>query len=291
MRSSISDVEGDPLSVDFCHRKEQGNILKAELHVKTRRLKGRGILNALIEVEREEESSVLAVAVNSKMRAGWRKFDVSGEMREAGREDWRMRLKFQESSEDGKSEVKLLKPRRVIKLSEKPFIVIFYENEESSDTESDNQHPRRKRSADQRNFYAHEKLNEIEMEIVTMDKENKQGEDIGIDEEDELILDYESDDLSEAEADSHRFNVSSQQNLIPYPRRWNERSRKRKENHPRRLSRLSGGREKRRRGNKTRSQRERGERDRWNSLPRIWKSLGREVRERKSVLNTLLKKN
>lgn len=281
--------------MDFCHRQEKGIILKAELHVKTRRLKGRGILNALIEVEREDESSVLAVAVNSNMRAGWRKFDISGEMREAGAEDWRMRLKFQESSEDGRSEVRLLRPKRVIKLSEKPFIVIFYENEESSDQESENQHPRRKRSAvspaDQRNFYAHEKLNEIEMEIVTMDKENKKEEDIGIDEEDELILDYESDDLSEAEADSHRFNVSSQHNLIPYPRRWNERIRKRKENHQKRLSRLSGGREKRRRGNKTRSQRERGERDRLNSLPRIWKSLGREVRERKSVLNTWLNEN
>ena len=65
--------------MDFCHRKDRGIILKAELHFKTRRFRRPGILNALVEVEKEEESSVLALAVNSKMRAGWKKFDISGE--------------------------------------------------------------------------------------------------------------------------------------------------------------------------------------------------------------------
>ena len=292
----VSDVEGDSLSVEFCHRKDRGIILKAELHFKTRRFRRPGILNALVEVEKEEESSVLALAVNSKMRAGWKKFDISGEVREAREADWRVHLKFQESDEDDTRGLRLLRPRNVINLSEKPFIVIFYENDERSDLESDNQHTRRKRSVspvDQRNFYAHEELDEMEMEIVTMDQEDKKKEDI--DDEDELILDYESDDLSEAEADDHRFNVSVKQSLIPYPRPGTGRSRRRKGNHHKRfylnplrfyqpllmLSRLSRGRqggEKRRRTNKTRSQRERGERDRWNSLPRIWRSLGREVR-------------
>ena len=294
--------------MEFCHSQEEGTVLKAELHIKTRRWRRPGLLNALLEVEEMEESRVVALPLKSRHRGGWKKFDISAVIIEAGQADWRIHLKFQEEFEDGKtSDVRLLKPRTVLKLSEKPFIVIFYENTE------DNEVKRRKRSItteDQRNFYAHNELNEIETEIVTMDRKYKNKTDNrdeidDIDDEDELILDYESDDLSEAEAVEHRFRVSDKQQLIPLPRWRTDRTRSRKRNHHKRFfyksrcklqsvtqsitfRRLSGrwgrgrGRGRRMRNGQEEEdeEQERSHRERWNSLPRIWRSLGREVRER-----------
>ena len=224
--------------MEFCHSQEKGTVLKAELHIKTRRWRRPGLLNALLEVEEAEQSRVVALPLKSTHRGGWKKFDISAVIREVGQADWRIHLKFQEEFEDGKtSDVRLLKPRTVLKLSEKPFIVIFYENTE------DNEVKRRKRSItteDQRNFYAHNELNEIETEIVTMDRKYKNKTDDrdeidDIDDEDELILDYESDDLSEAEAVEHRFRVSDKQQLIPLPRWRTDRTRSRKRNHHKRF--------------------------------------------------------
>ena len=127
-----------------------------------------------------------------------------------------------------------------------------------------NQVRRRKRSVnlspDHRNFYGHEDLQQIETEIITMDHTEEHAEkhaeehaedhtDTGplekkknpkrvyiddIDSEDELILDYEADDLSEIEANRHRFNIEEKQDLIPYPKWWSVKKRNKKRNHHKR---------------------------------------------------------
>ena len=147
-------------------------------------------------------------------------------------------MKFQEEvSDGGSSDVRLIRPKSVLKLSELPFIVIFYDNDEQNDFDKDfpgeeinhiqeniEKYVRRKRFVDitakhdndDRNYYVytHDDFNEVETKIVPityheknkMDENNNGIEDI--DEEDELVLDYEEDDMSDVEARSHRFKVS-----------------------------------------------------------------------------------
>ena len=228
-------------------------------------------MNALLEVETEEETNVLALPIKSRTRAAWQKLDLSSVIRaaEAGGSDWKIHLKFQEESSDGAaSSVKLLRPSSVLRLSEKPFLVIFYEDNEAEEAEEvsgQTEVRRRKRSVkvgpDLRNFYGHDELNQIEPEIITIDhsdhsdhsdrtagnhkdhttvepekkKKTRKSDINDIDSEDELILDYETDDLSEAEADRHRFNIEEKQDLIPYPEWWSVKKRNRKRNHHKRF--------------------------------------------------------
>ena len=247
---------------------QQGSVLKAELHLKTRRGRGgSGLVTALLEVETEDDSNLVAglpIQARARARAGWRKLDLSSAIRsaEAGGSDWKIHLKFQEETNHGAtSEVKLLKPRSVIRFSEKPFLVIFYDNQEGQEAEEDsdlseyNTVRRRKRSLnvspDMRNFYGHDGMKQIETEIITMDQitataghrertEKHKKDDIDdIDSEDELILDYEADDLSEAEANRHRFDIEEKQDLIPYPKWWSAKKRNRKRNHHKRFKKTS----------------------------------------------------
>ena len=51
-----------------------------------------------------------------------------------------------------------------------------------------------------------------------------------IDEEDELVLDYEQDDLSDMEAARHQLRVDKGQKYIPLPRRFSNSKRRRKRN-------------------------------------------------------------
>ena len=51
-----------------------------------------------------------------------------------------------------------------------------------------------------------------------------------IDEEDELVLDYEQDDLSDTEAARHQLQVDKDQKYIPLPRRISNSRRRRKRN-------------------------------------------------------------
>ena len=141
-------------------------------------------------------------------------------------------------------------------MSELPFIVIFYDNDEQNHLEKDfpddeidyfkennENHVRRKRFVeitpeldnDDRNYYAytHDDFHEVETKIVPIRyresnkiDENKNGiEDI--DEEDELVLDYEEDDMSEVEAKTHRFKVGENQDFIPLPNKFHGKNRKR----------------------------------------------------------------
>ena len=48
-----------------------------------------------------------------------------------------------------------------------------------------------------------------------------------IDEEDELVLDYEQDDLSDMEAARHQLRVDKDQKYIPLPRRFSHSRRRR----------------------------------------------------------------
>ena len=271
---------------------------------------------------------MLALPIKSRTRTGWQKFDLSSVVRSAETRgsNWKIHLKFQEESYHGaSSDVKLLRPRSVIRFSEKPFVVIFYENNEALQAEEDsgltehNQVRRRKRSVnvgpDVRNFYGHDELDQIETEIITIDhadlekKTEGQEADINdIDSEDELILDYEADDLSEAEANRLRLNIEEKQDLIPYPKWWSAKKRKssRKRNHHRRslkykfsptfhsiiFRRLTGGggRARERRKWRADSNETRSQQDKWNLLPKIWRSFGREVRGRRNMKYSIFMK-
>ena len=152
-------------------------------------------------------------------------------------------MKFQEEVNRGSSsDVRLLSPKSVLKLSELALIVIFYDTDEGNNFDTDfpdeqinfvdsnaENHVRRKRFVeitpeldnDDRNYYAytHDDFNYVETKIVPIkhrannkiDENNNGIEDI--DEEDELVLDYEEDDMSEVEAKSHRFKVTGNKNL------------------------------------------------------------------------------
>ena len=171
---------------------------------------------------------------------------------------FRIHVKFQEEVNRGdSSDARLLRPKSVLKLSELPFIVIFYDTDEGNDFDTDfpdeqinfvdtkaENHVRRKRFVeitpeldnDDRNYYAytHDDFNDVETKIVPIKHrennkidENKNGiEDI--DEEDELFLDYEEDDMSEVEAKSHRFKVTGNKNLPPMSKKVHAKSRGRK---------------------------------------------------------------
>ena len=63
---------------------------------------------------------------------------------------------------------------------------------------------------------------------IKMDSDGDGVEDI--DEEDELVLDYEQDDLSDMEAARHQLRVDKDQKYIPLPRRFSNSRRRRKRN-------------------------------------------------------------
>ena len=63
---------------------------------------------------------------------------------------------------------------------------------------------------------------------IEMDSDGDGVEDI--DEEDELVLDYEQDDLSDMEAARHQLRVDKDQKYIPLPRRFSHSRRRRKRN-------------------------------------------------------------
>ena len=63
---------------------------------------------------------------------------------------------------------------------------------------------------------------------IKMDSDGNGVEDI--DEEDELVLDYEQDDLSDMEAARHQLRVDKDQKYIPLPRRFSHSRIRRKWN-------------------------------------------------------------
>ena len=178
---------------------------------------------------------------------------------------FRINVKFQEElNEAGSSEVKIVKPKSVLKMSELPFIVLFYENDieteieedlnsENDEIESQTNHVRKKRFVSitpdlenhSRNYYAyaHDNIDDVDTQIVPMETiengadidENNNGID-DIDEEEELLLDYEEDDMSEVEAKQHRFKVGKNQEEIPLPRRFSsiKRKERRRQHHNKR---------------------------------------------------------
>jgi len=314
--------------LEFCYNGKQssGKIAKAELHLKSRKfIKNRNwdtnkIINVLLEVESSNMSSVLAMSLNSnnqkvsKHKVKWRKFDITRILTEAN-EIKRINVKFQEElNEAGSSEVKIVKPKSVLKMSELPFIVLFYENDieteieedlnsENDEIESQTNHVRKKRFVSitpdlenhSRNYYAyaHDNIDDVDTQIVPMETiengvdidENNNGID-DIDEEEELLLDYEEDDMSEVEAKQHRFKVGKNQEEIPLPRRFSsiKRKERRRQHHNKRNRngsnrRGTSGRRKLRKNNETSS-------DKWNTLPKIWKSFGRELGPGQSLSKT-----
>ena len=78
--------------------------------------------------------------------------------------------------------------------------------------------------------------------------------------------------MSEHEANNHRFAVPrvEKQDVLPYPKWWDKKKGKKKGRKKKQNKKYK----KKNRENET-SQNEKI--DRWNSLPKIWKSFGREV--------------
>ena len=130
-------------------------------------------------------------------------------------------LKFQEEIQrNGVSFIEALQPEIVLKRNDLPFILLFYKNNEEDSMKEfsdSSQHIRKKRyieitpdlDIDHNNYYSytHESITDDDNKIID---ENKNGiEDI--DEEDELVLDFEND-------------------LIPIPRRFKTKKNKRRRN-------------------------------------------------------------
>ena len=86
-------------------------------------------------------------------------------------------------------------------------------------------------------------IEDVDTKIVPMETfengvdidENNNGID-DIDEEEELLLDYEEDDMSEVEAKQHRFKVEKNQEEIPLPRKFSsiKRKERRRQHHNKR---------------------------------------------------------
>jgi len=128
-------------------------------------------------------------------------------------------------------------------------------------------------------YYNHDEFNEIDNRVLPIKtKKQKQNRfdlfdgNYDYNEEDELYLDYEKDDMSEYEANNHRFVVPQveKQDVLPYPKWWDKKKGKKKDRKKKQNKKYK----KKNRENET-SKNEKY--DRWNTLPKIWKSFGREV--------------
>jgi len=295
VRSILPCNERGSMSVEFCHRKEDGRLLRAELHMKTRKYRDDGDVNALVEAESGDDSRIMAIAVESKKKAGWKKYDITSIVEEAKSQDWKIHLKFQVESFNNGTDVRLVKPRTIIRFSDQPFIVLFSADETSFDEDFTPENKmktltRQKRfveiTADISNhpndipsYYNHDEFNEIDNRVLPIKtKKQKQNRfdlfdgNYDYNEEDELYLDYEKDDMSEYEANNHRFVVPrvEKQDVLPYPKWWDKKKGKKKDRKKKQNKKYK----KKNRENET-SKNEKY--DRWNTLPKIWKSFGREV--------------
>lgn len=296
VRSILPCNERGSMAVEFCHRKEDGRLLRAELHMKARRYRKKGDVNALVEAESGDDSRIMAISVESKKKAGWKKYDITSIVEEARSRDWKIHLKFQvETFDNGTTGVSLVKPRTIIRFSDQPFIVLFSEDEKTFDEDfvPENKIKTLKRQKrfveitadlskhpnDIHSYYTHDEFNEIDNRVLPIETKNKKQNRFDLmdgnydyNEEDELYLDYEKDDMSEYEANNHRFVVPrvEHQDVLPYPKWWDKKKGKKKE----RKKKLKKKYKKKNRENET----SRNDKiDRWNTLPKIWKSFGREV--------------
>ena len=264
--------------------------------MKARKYRKKGDVNALVEAESGDDSRIMAIAVESKKKAGWKKYDITSIVEEAKSRDWKIHLKFQvETFNNGTTGVRLVKPRTIIRFSDQPFIVLFSEDEKTFDEDFATENKmktltRQKRFVeitadlskhpnDIHSYYDHDEFNEIDNRVLPIEtKKQKQNRfdlldgNYDYNEEDELYLDYEKDDMSEYEANNHRFVVPrvENQDVLPYPKWWDKKKGKKKE----RKKKLKKKYKKKNRENET----SRNDKiDRWNTLPKIWKSFGREV--------------
>eukprot|EP00092_Neocalanus_flemingeri_P009745 GFUD01010496.1.p1 GENE.GFUD01010496.1~~GFUD01010496.1.p1 ORF type:complete len:497 (-),score=76.23 GFUD01010496.1:281-1771(-) len=296
VRSILPCNERGSMSVEFCHRKEDGRLLRAELHMKTRKYRKEGDVNALVEAESGDDSRIMAIGVENKVKAGWKKYDITSIVKEARSQDWKIHLKFQVETYDNGTDVRLVKPRTIIRFSDQPFIVLFSDDETSFDEDFGSENEikpltRQKRfveiTADVSNhpnevynYYDHDEFNEFDNRVVPIEIKKHKNNRLDLidsnyeydDEGDELFLDYERDDMSEHEANNHRFSVAKveKQDVLPYPKWWDKKKSKKRN----RKKKQSKKYKKKNRDNET-SPNEKV--DRWNSLPKIWKSFGREV--------------
>lgn len=295
VRSILPCNERGSMSVEFCHRKEDGRLRRAELHMKTRKYRNEGDVNALVEAESGDDSRIMAIGIENKVKAGWKQYDITSIVKEARSRDWKIHLKFQVETYDNGTDVRLVKPRTIIRFSDQPFIVLFSDDGTSFDEDFGSENNRQTLTRQKRfveitadvsnhpndihNYYDHDEFNEIDNRVVPIEiKKHKSNHfellnsNYDYDQDDELFLDYEKDDMSEHEANNHRFTVPrvGKQDVLPYPKWWDKKKGKKKG----RKKKPNKKYKKKNRENET-SQSEKI--DRWNSLPKIWKSFGREV--------------
>ena len=168
----------------------------------------------------------------------------------------------------------------------RPFILLYGEEGEVEE----GAHTRSKRyvqisgdiTSQVDNFYNHP--NDINIPVLEQQRDKKerrkahethhrkrnpsrdQGEDL------DLFEDYEHDDLTEAEISSHRLKTSG--DTLAFPKWWGRKKGRR------------GGRSRLRKKRKKKTRRTKWhenettktEKAKWNSLPKIWKSFGKEVK-------------
>ena len=182
-------------------------------------------------------------------------------------------------------------------MTELPFIVLFSDDETSFDEDfgSGNKidkHPRQKRfveiTADVGkhknevyNYYDHDEFNEIDNRVLPVEIKKIKNDrydmiesnyEYNEEDDDELFLDYERDDMSEHEASNHRFSVAkvAKQDVLPYPKWWDKKKGKKQ---PRKKKQKKKFKKKNRENETFQNSKV----DKWNTLPKIWKSFGREV--------------
>jgi len=91
-----------------------------------------------------------------------------------------------------------------------------------------------------------------------------------------LFSDYETDDMTEAEASSHLLRTTDE--TLPYPKWWG----KKKEGKRKRKRR----RKKKKTTTHIKQENETTTRNKWNSLPKIWKSFGKELEPGQDLAKT-----
>ena len=169
-------------------------------------------------------------------------------------------------------------PRRVLRHSQTPFLIMYLEEEEEEGVEEDmetkEEEPKRRYkryveiSADLNSFPNH--LTHPGHEDKKMASKNKyKKHETETDGDLDLPIDYENDDLTDSETDKHQLNTDGK--TLPYPRWWGKKKHRRRR-------RMKLKKEKRR--GKRRNERENEtvrKKQKWNILPNIWKTFGKEV--------------
>jgi len=290
--------------VNFCHQSEDAVLKRAELHMKTKKQLNRNQnMEAMIEIETDDnEHSTMMIRVKKKKRK-WSSYDISSLLIDVANKNWTIKIKFQDMKTESNNATGLQReiyPGQVISMANSPFIVLFLNDNENylkpEIKQSKTLHKRQKRYVElyaevfnhlnlsniginlhdtnnNQKFPLHQGLNESNKgNTVSKEGETKSDYDEE-EEEEELVLDYEMDDMSDVEAKRYRFSVTKAKSVLPYPK-WMKRKKQRTSKHKPKNTKQKKRKRKRNRDNES-------DRKKYlsksKSLPKIWKSFGKQI--------------